>query len=82
MAYYINFYFREICYDEEEIMGEFSAPDNDVRCFFSYNRHTGKCIIWDNNKPVEEIEPLPIFWLLRKLEETGKLNERESRICY
>lgn len=80
--HYINFYFREICYDEDEIIGEFSAPDYDVRCSFSYNRHTEECEIWNNNKPIEEIEPLPIFWLLRKLKETGKLNERESRICF
>ncbi|MBD5113302.1 MAG: hypothetical protein HDT42_12350 [Ruminococcaceae bacterium] len=82
MTYYINFYFRGICYDEDEITGEFSAPDHNVQCSFLYNRHTEECKIRNNNKPIEEIEPLPIFWLLRKLKETGKLNERESRECY
>lgn len=82
MAHYINFYFRELCYDDDEITGVFSAPDSDVKCSFSYNRHTEECRIWNNNRPVEEIEPLPIYWLLRKLEKDGKLNERESRICY
>lgn len=81
-GYYINFYFRELCYDDDEITGEFSAPDNGVECSFSYNRRTDECKIWNNNRPLEEIEPLPVFFLLRKLKETGKLNERESRICY
>lgn len=82
MVHYINFYFRELCYDDDEITGEFSAPDSGVECSFSYNRHTEECRIRNNNKPVEEIKPLPIHWLLRKLEKDGKLNERESRICY
>ena len=82
MGHYINFHFSEICYDDDEIIGEFSAPDSDVQCSFLYNRHTDEYLIWNNNKPPEEIKPLPIYWLLRKLKETGKLNERESRICY
>ncbi len=82
MGYYINFYFRELSYDDDEIAGEFSAPDSGVECSFSYNRHTEECEIWNNNCPLEEIDPLPVFFLLRKLKESGKLNERESRICY
>lgn len=81
-GYYINFYFRELCYDDNEIVGAFSAPDCDTRCSFSYDRRTGECEIWNNNRPVEEIEPLPIWYLLRKLSVEGSLNERESRICY
>lgn len=81
-GYYINFRFDELCYDKDEIIGKFSASDDDVYCSFSYNRNTEKCEIYDNNKPVEEIEPLPIWFLLRKLEKTGKLNIRESRICF
>lgn len=82
MGYYINFVFRELCYDDEEIIGVFDARDCDVWCRFSYDRNTNECEIWENNKPREEIEPLPIRFLTRKLEETGTLNEQESRICY
>lgn len=81
-GYYINFCFDELCYNDDEITGNFSSDDFDVYCSFSYSRVSGKCDIYNNNKPVEEIEPLPIWFLLRKLKETGELNERESRICY
>lgn len=81
-GYYINFYFRELCYDDDEIIGEFSAPDYDTECSFSYDRHTGECEIWNNNRPLEETEPLPIWYLLQKLRDEGSLNERESRICF
>ena len=81
-GYYINFIFKDLCYDDDEIVGVFSASDCDVKCSFSYDRRTDRCRIWNNTKPVGEIEPLPIFWLLQKLKEKGKLKERESRICY
>ena len=82
MPYYINYYFKKITYDEEMIIGEFSAPDWDVKCSFSYDRISKETTIWDNNKPINEISPLPIHWLLWKLEKNGQLNENESKISY
>lgn len=56
--------------------------DLDVRCKFVYNRKSEDVQIFDNNKPIEEITPLPIWWLKLKLKENGKLNESESKISY
>ena len=39
MAFYINFYFKNLLYDDDYYLGTFSAPDNDVICEFEYNRH-------------------------------------------
>ena len=80
--YYINFYFQDLVYDEKSIAGKFLSKDDDVSCSFLYDRSNGKCDIWDNNKPVEEITPLPIHWLLYKLEKEGRLKEKESKISY
>ncbi len=82
MAFYINFYFKNLIYDEKTIMGRFEAPDNDVKCCFSCDMISGEGDIWDNNKPIDEILPLPITWLLMRLEENGKLNENEHKISY
>ena len=82
MPYYINYYFKELAYDDTTIIGKFFAPDWDVNCSFSYDRVSEKLHIWNNNKPTNEILPLPIHWLLWKLEKTGKLNENESKISY
>ena len=82
MPYYINYYFKKITYDDKTIMGEFSAPDWDIKCCFSYDIITKEYAIWDNNRPAHEILPLPIHWLLWKLEKNGKLNENESKISY
>lgn len=79
---YINYYFSGLSYNDQEIKGKFSAPDYGVSCCFSYNRNTQESRIWDNNKPVQEITPLPIHWLLYKLKENGSLNENESKISY
>lgn len=77
---YINYYFKNIVYDDRSIVAEFSAPDQNVVCCFSYDRLTEMLTIWNNNKPVSEITPLPIHWLLRKLEQNGALNKNESKI--
>ena len=80
--HYINFYFKKLVYDEETIMGVFISRDDDITCSFSCNRKTRQCDIWDNNKTIEEIIPLPVYWLELKLEEKGYLNENESKISY
>ncbi|MBQ7134003.1 MAG: hypothetical protein IJO20_05850 [Ruminococcus sp.] len=80
--YYLNFYFKELEYDENTIMGVFSAPDNDVFCRFILDINSNTYEIFDSNKPETDISPLPFFWLHKKLKENGKLNRTESRICY
>ena len=80
--HYINFYFKKLVYDDQTIMGVFLSRDDDITCSFSYNRKTRQCDIWDNNKPVEDIVPLPVYWIERRLEEKGHLNENESKISY
>ena len=35
---YINFYFKNLQYDDEYYMGDFEAPDYDVICKFRYSR--------------------------------------------
>lgn len=82
MPYYINYYFRNLTYNDHWIRGRFEAPDWDVRCCFRYDRETEVCTIWDSNKPVEEITPLPIHWLLWKLEKNNMLNVNESKVSY
>lgn len=79
---YINFYFKNISYDDSYYSGEFHAPDNDVVCEFKYNRHTKEIDIWNNNKAIEDILPIPIWWLDKKIDENGKLKKYESRVCY
>lgn len=79
---YINYYFNNLSYNATEIKGDFSSPDTDVTCKFLYNRNTEESKIWNNSKPIEEIEPLPIHWLLHKLKVNGKLNKNESKISY
>ena len=59
--HYINFYFKKLVYDEETIMGVFISRDDDITCSFSCNRKTRQCDIWDNNKHIEEIIPLPVY---------------------
>ena len=80
--YYINFYFKKILYDDDFYSGEFSCPDLDVYCEFMYDRRKETCQIWNNSHPVEEILPLAIWWLDKKLEENGELRENESKISY
>lgn len=80
--HYINFYFKKLIYDEETIMGVFLSRDDDIICSFSYNRKSRQCDIWGNNKPIEEITPLPVYWLELRLKEKGHLNENESKISY
>ncbi len=84
MPYYINYRYRNISYDDNVIMGHFSVLpcDGDVECDFIFNRNTESIEIYNSNKPKEEIIPLPIHWLLYKLENQGYLNENESKISY
>ena len=82
MRYYINFYFKNIEYDDKSYKGTFSCPDADVECDFLYNRETGEIDIWNNNLPVEEILPIPISWLDIKLRENGSLRDTEYKISY
>lgn len=79
---YINFYFKNLEYNNNYYSGIFEAPDNDVICKFRYNRKSKETEIWDNNQPVEDILPLPIYWLDLKLEKNGTLNLNEYKICY
>lgn len=61
----------------------FSSPDSDVYCEFLYDREKKEFVeIWNNRKPVEDILPIPIWWLDKKLDENGKLNKNESKISY
>lgn len=80
--YYINFYFQNLIYDESHIMGKFLSKDDDVSCSFLYDRNSKETEIWDNNKPIEEVTPLPIHWLLYKLKTVGEIKENESKISY
>ena len=80
--YYINFYFKELEYDENTIMGVFSAPDNDVFCRFILDINSNTYEIFDNNKPEEDIIPIPFYWILKKLEESGELRKTEAKISY
>ena len=38
--------------------------------------------IFNNNKPIEEITPIPIWWLFRQLDKNGFLNETEAKTSY
>ena len=80
-AYYINYYFHNIEYDDGFYGGEFSAPDYRVYCKFLYDRETKEFIdIWDKTQPIDEILPIPIWWLDNKLEQNGKLGKHESKV--
>lgn len=84
MPFHINFYFKKISYDDDMIIGHFSVLpcDGDVECDFIYDRKTGAMEISNANKSVDEIMPLPIGWLLRRLEQQGYLHENERKISY
>uniref|UniRef100_UPI0040565056 hypothetical protein n=1 Tax=Agathobacter sp. TaxID=2021311 RepID=UPI0040565056 len=79
---YINFYFKNLIYDDSYYMGEFSSPDSDVFCQFEYNRKTEQCKIWNNSLPIDDIAPIPVWWLDKKLKENGILKSNESKISY
>lgn len=82
-AYYINFYFKNIEYGDDFYGGEFSSPDDDVYCEFLYDRKAKKFVdVWNNSKPVDEIMPIPIWWLDMKLEKNGELRKNECKISY
>lgn len=80
--HYINFYFQNLVYDDKYISGRFLSKDDEVSCSFMCDRDSRECEIWDNNKPLEDITPLPIHWLLYKLEKEGRLKENETKISY
>lgn len=81
-GYYINFYFRKLEYDDCFFAGEFETQELDVYCKFLYDRKSEEYYIWDNNRPVKDILPLPIGLLEYRLEKNGTLNTTESKICY
>ena len=80
--HYINFCFENLTYDDDYYTGSFRASDYDVYCDFEYNRKTGDCTVSNSSKSPEEILPLPVRWLDRKLEEKGFLKEKECRTCF
>ena len=48
-GFYVNFYFKNIEYDDGFYGGEFSSPDSDVYCEFLYDRKAQEFIdIWNN----------------------------------
>ena len=79
---YINFYFKELKMNDNIVKCVFDSPDNDVYCKFEYDINTRQFKIFDNNKPIEDITPIPFYWINKKLEENGKLNEIEAKISY
>lgn len=79
---YINFSFRGLAYDEDVFCGAFYAPDNGASCEFWYDRMEKSFEVWNSSKPAEAILPLPVWWLVVRLEKNGYLRETESRICY
>ncbi len=84
MRIYINYHFKNIFYDDNTIRGHFSVSpcDGDVECDFVFDRNTESIDIYNANKTIEEILPLPIHWLLYKLKEQGYLRNNESKISY
>jgi hypothetical protein len=78
--YYINYYFENVKYDDKSFIAHFRAPEYDVECDFIFDRDTGDILISNNNKPVEEILPIPVHWLQMKLEENGTLRDFENKI--
>ncbi len=80
--YYINYYFENIEYDENMYKAHFRAPDAKVECDFVFDRKTGEIQLGNNNKPVEEILPIPVHWLDMKLEDNGVLRDHEYKISY
>lgn len=82
MSRYINYYFKNLKHQNSIISGSFESPDVDIYCDFIFYTDDMTIDIFNNNKPVEEILPLPVHWLIMKLEKNGKLNENESKISY
>ena len=84
MKTYINFYFENLKtnWSEATITGTFKSPDDQVYCDFVYHVGDDTFEISNNNKPAEEILPLPIWWLYKKYEENGYIKDKECRICY
>ena len=80
--YYLNFYFKELEHTGDTVTGLFDAPDYDIHCHFRWVIGAEDCKVWDNNKPMEEISPLPLWWLEKKLCENGKLKAMECKISY
>ena len=79
---YINFYFKELVHEGNTVSGLFLSPDNGISCRFNWNMLNDTCEICDNTKPIDEIMPLPLWWLRKKLNENGCLKENESKISY
>lgn len=69
-------------YDDQAYCGVFEAPDYGVYCEFFYDRKSEDVEVWNNSIPVEEILPIPIWWIDRKIEKNGKLRKSEPHIFY
>lgn len=80
--HYINFYFKNLICTEKTISGKFESPDSDIYCDFICYINSKSVYIFNNNKPIEEITPIPIWWLFRQLDKNGFLNETEAKISY
>ena len=80
--YYINFYFKELTTEGEFASGIFECPDLDVFCRFYYNMKNKEYKIWDNNIALEELLPIPFYWLDKKMDERGFLNKTEAKISF
>ena len=79
---YINFKFESLEYSDGYYSGRFSSPDQDAYCEFLYDRKNGSLKLYNCSKVPDEILPLPIGWLDKKLRENGRLDPIESRICF
>lgn len=79
---YINYYFRDLELKNGLVDGIFDAPDVEVWCRFLYDMNTKDYIVYESNKPEDEITPLPLFWLDLKFKERGRLNRTECKISY
>lgn len=79
---HLNYYFENLAVEGNVITGKFLNRDMDIECRFRWTIGELDCEVWDNNQPVEEIKPIPVWWLQSKLEENGELKSSESRICY
>ena len=78
---YKNFRFKNLKHNDSVVSGSFESADLDVYCDFIFYMNDMTIDVFNNNKPVDEIMPLPVWWLIRKLRENGELKESESRQC-
>lgn len=82
MAYYINYYFRELEVEGNFVSGFFDSPDSKASCNFLYDLQTEEYEIWNCSKPKNELLPIPFYWLNKRIKENGYLRKIESKISY